>query len=98
MTRTDLSHYFIYIVTSKTGVLYTGSTSDLKRRVYEHKSRRVPGFSKRYRTDRLVYFEETPSSRAMLEREREIKGWSRAKKIELIENRNPTWRDLAEEW
>lgn len=93
-----MGRYFVYILTSKTGVLYTGSTKDLRRRVREHKSRQVPGFSKRYRVDRLVYFEETPSSRSMVEREREIKGWSRAKKIELIEGSNPTWRDLVEDW
>lgn len=90
------SNYFVYILTNKTGTPYVGSSSDLKRRVYEHKHGQVPGFTKRYRISRLVYFEQTPSNSAMVERERQIKGWTRAKKIALIEKFNPQWKDLSE--
>ena len=90
--------YFIYIVASKSGVLYVGSTSDLVRRTYQHRHGLIPGFTKRYRVDRLVWWETTPNSRAMVEREREIKGWRREKKVRLIEATNPGWHDLAVDW
>jgi putative endonuclease len=79
-------------------VLYTGVTNDLKRRVYEHKHGSVPGFTARYRVNRLVYFESTENVRAAISREKQIKSWTRAKKLDLIVENNPMWRDLSEGW
>ena len=83
-------------MTSMSGTLYTGITSDLEKRVYQQKL--ADGFTKRYNVDRLVYYEETTDIEVALEREKEIKGWRRSKKISLIESINPTWKDLAEDW
>ena len=85
-------------MTSMSGTLYTGITSDLEKRVYQHKQKLADGFTKRYNVDRLVYYEETTDIEVALEREKEIKGWRRSKKISLIESINPTWKDLAEDW
>jgi putative endonuclease len=90
--------YYAYIMASASGVLYTGSTSDLLRRVYQHKMGLLSRFTAKYAVSRLVYFEDTPNSRAAVERECEIKGWSRVKKVALIESRNPAWLDLAVDW
>lgn len=93
-----MKKYYIYIMTSMSGTLYTGITSDLEKRVYQHKQKLADGFTKRYNVDRLVYYEETTDIEVALEREKEIKGWRRSKKISLIESINPTWKDLAEDW
>jgi putative endonuclease len=90
--------YFVYVLASRSRTLYVGVTGDLQRRVHEHKHQLVPGFASRYRVDRLVYFESTPDVRAAIAREKQIKGWRREKKIALIATRNPTWRDLSEDW
>jgi len=90
--------YFVYIMSSDTGTLYTGVTGDLSNRVYQHKHKLIDGFTKKYNITRLVYFEETTDVYAALEREKEIKGWRRSKKIELIKSTNPTCQDLAEDW
>lgn len=90
--------FFVYILASRSRVLYTGVTRDLLRRVYQHRNAEVPGFSRKYRVNRLVYFEETSSAIAAFEREREIKGWSREKKLRLIESVNAGWLDLAVDW
>jgi putative endonuclease len=90
--------FFVYILASHSRVLYTGVTRDLLRRVYQHRQGQITGFTKRYRVTRLVYFEDTLSARSAFERERQIKTWSRAKKIELIESVNAGWLDLANEW
>lgn len=90
--------YFVYILASKSGVLYVGSTSDLARRVYQHRHGLPGGFTKRYRVNRLVWWDVTPNARAAVAKEREIKSWRREKKIELIEAFNPGWRDLALDW
>ncbi len=90
--------YFVYILTNKNNtVLYTGVTNNLERRIYEHKNRLVEGFTKKYRVHKLVYFDSTSDIRSAIAREKEIKGWTKAKKIALIEKGNPEWRDLAEE-
>ena len=78
--------------------LYTGVTNNLYRRVYEHKEKLVPGFTKRYNIDYLVYVESTNDVIAAITREKQIKGWTRAKKISLIESSNPEWRDLSLDW
>ncbi len=75
-----------------------GVTNDLERRVYEHKQKLADGFTAKYRIDRLVHFEETPDVLAAIEREKQIKGLLRAKKIALVESINPTWEDLSEAW
>src|SRR5687767_9572681 len=80
--------FFVYMLTSRSRVLYTGVTRDLLRRVHQHKLGEIAGFTRRYHVTRLVYFEETGSARAAFERERMIKGWSRAKKIQLVESAN----------
>jgi putative endonuclease len=90
--------YCIYILASRSRVLYTGVTNDLARRVHEHKRGLVSGFTRKYRITRLVYFEEFADIRDAIAREKEIKGWKRSRKIGLIQGRNPTWEDLAESW
>ncbi|MGB7212006.1 MAG: GIY-YIG nuclease family protein [Gemmatimonadales bacterium] len=89
------SVYYVYILANRNRVLYIGSTSDLRKRVAEHRLGLREGFTHRYSVDRLVYFELTPSSRAMVERERQLKGWRRQRKVDLIEATNPEWRDLG---
>jgi putative endonuclease len=90
--------YYVYIMTNKTGTLYTGVTNDLLRRVYEHKQKVVPGFTMRYNITRLVYFEETSDIQSAIRREKQIKGWLRSKKIALIESMNPGWKDVSDPW
>ncbi len=85
-------------MTNHSGTLYTGMSNDLVKRVYEHKQLLVDGFSKRYRINRLVYFEQTQDVESAIQREREIKGRVRSKKIALIESINPGWEDLSEGW
>ena len=88
--------YYVYILTNKNHtVLYTGVTRDLVRRVYEHRNHADPNsFTAKYKVYKLVYFEMTSDVRAAIEREKQIKSWSRAKKIALIFEQNPTWIDL----
>jgi putative endonuclease len=87
-------NYYVYILSSTHGVLYVGMTNDLIHGVAQHKQRKIPGFSKRYNVDRLVYFEHTHDVEAAIAREKQIKGWTREKKAALIESRNPQWVDL----
>jgi putative endonuclease len=82
-------------MTNRTRTLYVGVTNDLERRVYEHAQHVFPGFTRRYAIDRLVYAEQCDGPTAAIEREKQIKGWRRSKKIALIESANPTWRDLS---
>jgi len=87
--------YYVYIMSSKSGVLYIGSTSDLERRVFEHKHGLIEGFTKKYRVTRLVYAEEFDGPSDMVERERQLKGWTRRRKLELIHTQNPEMIDYA---
>ena len=90
--------YFVYILANKRNtVLYTGVTNNLKRRVYEHREKLVSGFTKKYNVYKLVFYEITNSIEAAIQREKQIKGGSRQKKIDLINGMNPGWRDLYEE-
>jgi putative endonuclease len=90
--------YYVYILASqRNGTLYVGVTNDLSRRIGEHKSGLVPGFTRQYGVDKLVYFEEHGSILEAREREHRMKRWKRAWKLELIEKLNPDWRDLAAE-
>ena len=87
--------YYVYIMTNRNNtVLYTGVTSDLMRRVYEHKAKLVPGFTRRYNIDKLVYYEAHDWVEDAILREKRIKGSSRAKKIRLVESMNEHWHDL----
>jgi putative endonuclease len=90
--------YYVYIMASRSHVLYAGVTNDLQRRVEQHKQKAVEGFTQKYNVTRLVYYEMTNDVHVALNREKEIKGWLRKKKIALIESMNPQWRDLSEEW
>jgi len=87
--------YYVYIMTNHSGTLYTGATNNLERRVYEHKHKLIPGFTSKYNITKLVYYEECNGDRVALAREKQIKGWSRAEKIALIESANPEWRELS---
>ncbi|MBQ3499479.1 MAG: GIY-YIG nuclease family protein [Clostridia bacterium] len=79
-------------------VLYTGVTNNLERRIYEHKNGTVEGFTKRYNVHKLVWFDCTSDIYSAIEKEKQIKGWTRAKKNALIKEMNPTWRDLSDDW
>ncbi len=88
--------YYVYILSNpRRTVLYIGVTNDLVRRVYEHKHALVEGFTKQYLVRDLVYYEETDDVLSAIAREKELKGWLRARKAELVETMNPEWRDLS---
>ena len=87
--------FSVYILASRTRRLHVGVTSDLNRRVWQHKSGLIPGFTRRYGITRLVYAETTDTARDAIAREKQIKGWLRQKKIALIESQNPEWQDFA---
>ena len=90
-----MKQYYVYMLASgKNGTLYTGVTSDLIKRVYEHKSKAVDGFTKKYGADKLVYFETTISIESAIAREKQLKSWNRQWKMELIESKNSDWEDL----
>ena len=92
--------FFVYIMTNgpKPAVLYTGITGNLPHRVWQHKHKLTPGFASRYNLTCLVYYERFFYPDAAIDREKEIKGWRRSKKIRLIESMNPSWEDLAKDW
>ncbi len=88
--------YYVYILTNQNNtVLYIGVTNDLERRINEHKNDVVDGFSNRYQTHKLVYYEQTPNVDCAINREKQLKGWSRKKKEMLINSINPNWKDLS---
>ena len=93
-----MRQFWVYILTSRSGVLYVGVTNDLERRMWEHKNKRVPGFTARYNVDRLVFLESFPDAVQAIEAEKRIKGWKREKKVALVESQNPQWKDLSAEW
>ena len=87
--------YYVYILANwDDSVLYIGVTNNLERRLYEHKNHLADGFTKKYNVDKLVYYEYTSDVYAALEREKQIKGWNRARKNRLVESMNPKWEDL----
>ena len=90
--------YYTYIMSSRTGVLYIGVTNNIEIRVQQHKKGTFDGFTKKYRCHRLVYYEVYDYIQSAIGREKQLKGWTRAKKIALIESTNPRWRDLSESW
>ena len=90
--------YYVYIMTNdRNTVLYTGVTNDLKRRAYEHREGLCEGFTKRYRVRKLVYYEVAENPYAAISKEKQIKGGSRADKMKLIDDFNPTWRDIYDD-
>ena len=91
--------YFVYILLNwNDSVVYIGVTSNLPKRLYEHRNGLADGFTRKYNVHKLVYFEQTSDVYSALSREKQLKKWSRAKKNLLIEHRNPTWRDLSLDW
>ena len=90
--------YYVYILASPSGVLYTGVTNDIEARTLQHKQKKVDGFSRRYNVTRLVYFEVFADIRLAISREKQVKSWRRAKRVALIESRNRPWADLAADW
>jgi putative endonuclease len=90
--------YCAYIMASRSRTLYIGMTGDLQKRAFEHKQKTCGGFSARYNCNRLVWFQRFSEVSDAIQREKELKGWRRAKKIALIESMNPTWEDLSAQW
>lgn len=90
--------YYVYIMGSESGTLYVGITSDIKRRVYEHKNHLIQGFTDKYNIERLLYFEVISNPTSAIGREKQIKAWRREKKLALIDSVNPSWEDLSEDW
>jgi len=90
--------FYVYIMASKSRVLYIGITNSLRRRVWEHKNGLCSGFTRDYKIHRLVYFERFQYVKNAICREKQLKGWLRKRKVELIETANPTWEDLAAGW
>jgi len=94
-----MNEYYVYIMVSESGVLYTGVTNDLARRVFEHKSKIIKdSFTNKYKVNHLVYFESTPDIDVAIAREKQIKGWIRSRKVKLINSMNSEWRDLSRDF
>ncbi|MBU2510560.1 GIY-YIG nuclease family protein [bacterium] len=91
-----MKRYFVYIMASKkNGTLYIGVTSNIQKRVFEHKTNIVDGFTKKYSVHKLIYYESTSDIHSAIRREKQLKNWKRDWKIELIEKTNPQWLDLS---
>lgn len=89
--------YYVYILTNKTNrVMYVGMTNDIVRRIYEHRNHLIDGFTAKYNVEKLVYVETADDVRDAIQREKQIKGWTRAKKNDLVAAVNPNWEDLWE--
>ena len=98
MFRAPMNTYCVYIMASKSRTLYTGVTNNLERRVLQHRRKLVPGFTARYNIDRLVYYEVCGDPRAAISREKQLKGWTRLRKVALIESLNRDWKDFSDGW
>ncbi len=90
--------FYVYIIASRTHVLYIGITSRLEQRIWQHKTKTSKGFSATYNCNRLVWFERFTYAESAIAREKQLKGWTRLKKIAWIEKANPSWTDLSEDW
>ena len=91
--------YYVYLLTNwNNKVLYTGVTSNLEGRVYQHKNKLIKGFTEKYNINKLVYFEQTSDIESAITREKEIKHWRREKKNMLVESTNKEWQDLSKRW
>ena len=96
---TSMNEYYVYILSNFTNTtLYVGVTNDLKRRLFEHKNKMLPGFTEKYNVDKLVYFEKVTDVKSAIQREKNLKKWKRIWKDELIKKFNPTYKDLSSEW
>ena len=94
-----MKDYYVYILASKrNGTLYIGITNDLMRRVYEHRNDEIGGFTKKYQVHSLVYYEHWEDMAEAIRREKQLKKWNRKWKIRLIEEQNPEWKDMYEDW
>ena len=94
-----MNDYYVYILSNITNTtLYIGVTNDLKRRLYEHKNKLLPGFTEKYNVNKLVYFEKTTDVKSAIQREKNLKKWNRSWKIDLIKKFNPGFKDLSDEW
>ena len=98
MSRKPRSEYYVYILSNSSRTLYVGVTNNLVRRLYQHKQKLVEGFTKKYNATWLVYYEQTQDVKAAIFREKQIKGWRRAKKVELIALLNRLWKDQSAGW
>ncbi len=90
-----MKSYYVYILRNRTAVLYIGVTNDLQRRLYEHKNRMIAGFTHRYNIDRLIYFETFDDVNIAIHREKQLKGWTREKKLRLIQSSNPNLEEIS---
>ena len=93
-----MRQYYVYIMTNGVRTLYIGVTNDLTRRVYEHRQKLADGFTNKYNITMLVHYEVTTDVQSAIAREKQLKGWRRSKKVDLIERVNPAWVDLSLEW
>ena len=93
-----MKDYFVYIMSNSIHMTYIGVTNNLQRRVYEHKKGLIKGYTEKYHLTRLVFFETGSDIRSAILREKQLKGWTRYKKIQLIESMNPNWEDLSADW
>lgn len=94
-----MKYYYVYILTNDfKNVMYIGVTNNLERRLAEHRSGDIPGFSQKYKTHKLVYFEQTPDIESAILREKQLKIWRREKKDVLVSSTNPEWQDLSQDW
>lgn len=96
--RSSVRLYYVYIMASQSRTLYTGVTNNLERRVLAHKHKLIPGFTRKYNINHLVHIESFEEVRVAIRREKQIKGWLRAKKVALIIAHNPAWKDLSAAW
>ncbi len=93
-----MNTYYVYIMTNKSRTLYVGMTSNLEWRVRQHKTKQIAGFTSKYNVTRLAFYESFPTALDAIAAEKRIKGWTRIKKLALIESKNPDWVDLATDW
>lgn len=93
-----MQEYYVYIMSNQSRTLYTGVTSDLEQRVFQHKKKLFDGYTKKYNLTMLVWYDRFSDINQAIESEKMIKGWRRSKKISLIEEQNPRWEDLADGW
>ena len=92
-----MRNYYVYIATNRSKTLYIGVTNDIVRRIWEHKNKVIRGFTEQYNINKLVYVEQTSNIEDAIAREKQLKGWLRKKKVELIESTNPDWDDLSKD-
>jgi putative endonuclease len=93
-----MKQYFVYLLTNNSKALYVGFTGNLKNRIWEHKNKVIKGFTEKYNIDKIIYFEQSENVYSAIAREKQLKGWTRKKKIELFEKENPEWRDLYDDY